>query len=159
MPVIRAEVPSPPARAGVTVAATLAVTGALLLAPGSVPEAEAASGHALAALRVAASKQGLPYRWGGTGPDGFDCSGLTQYSYKQVGKSLPRTAAQQYDRTSRTAAGSRQRGDLVFFVSGGNVYHVAMYAGGGKVWHAPKPGKTVRLEKIWTENVSYGRVH
>ncbi|MFG2294296.1 C40 family peptidase [Streptomyces sp. NPDC048603] len=136
--------------AGLTAALTLTLAGA-------APEAQAAT-HAAQAFAVAASQQGAPYRWGGTGPNGFDCSGLTQYSYKRVGKHLPRTAAQQYNRTSRIGGRSPQRGDLVFFLAGQRVYHVGMYAGGGRILHAPKPGTRVRLEKIWTGSVRYGRV-
>ncbi|NEB71586.1 C40 family peptidase, partial [Streptomyces fulvissimus] len=54
---------------------------------------------------------------------------------------------------------NRRKGDLVFFHSGGNVYHVGIYAGGGRIWHSPKSGAVVRLEKIWTGNVRYGRVN
>ncbi|MEV8533365.1 C40 family peptidase [Streptomyces sp. NPDC051211] len=152
-------VPSAATRVGVTAALTLAVAGGTMLTPGASPQAEAATAHARQALQVAASKQGAPYEWGGTGPDRFDCSGLTQYSYKQAGKSLPRTAAQQYNRTTPIGERSRRKGDLVFFLSGGQVYHVGVYAGGGRIWHSPKPGGTVRLEKIWTDSVTYGRVH
>ncbi|MEV7615060.1 C40 family peptidase [Streptomyces sp. NPDC089799] len=136
--------------AGLTAALTLTLAG-------TAPEAEAAT-RAAQAFAVAVTKQGAPYEWGGTGPNGFDCSGLTQYSYKQVGKHLPRTAAQQYNRTSRIGGRAPQRGDLVFFLAGRRVYHVGMYAGDGRILHAPKPGTRVRLEKIWTGSVRYGRV-
>ena len=53
---------------------------------------------------------------------------------------------------------SRRPGDLVFFFSGSHVYHVAMYAGHGKIWHAPKPGDRVKLVPLWTTHVRYGRV-
>ncbi|MFJ6938576.1 C40 family peptidase [Streptomyces sp. NPDC101132] len=156
--VLEKNVPSMLSRAGVTSALTLAVLGGTLLAPGAAPEARAAASPAVKALRVAASKKGSPYLWGATGPHRFDCSGLTLYSYKRAGKSLPRTAAQQYNRTTRVSAGSRQPGDLVFFHSGGSVYHVGIYAGDGRIWHSPKTGSTVRLEGIWTSSVTYGRV-
>lgn len=70
----------------------------------------------------------------------------------------PRTAQQQYNRTRHISASKRQRGDLVFFHSGSSVYHVGIYAGSGKIWHSPKTGAVVRLEKIWTRSVLYGRV-
>jgi cell wall-associated NlpC family hydrolase len=107
---------------------------------------------------VAASKQGSPYRWGAVGPGSFDCSGLTVYSFGKAGKELPRTAAQQYNRTKHVSANSRKPGDLVFFHWGSNVYHVGIYAGKGRIWHSPKTGEVVRLEKIWTSSVWYGRV-
>ncbi|GGT25686.1 glycoside hydrolase [Streptomyces kurssanovii] len=145
-------------RAGAVSALTIAAVGGTLLAPGSTAEAHAISSHASKALKVAASKKGSPYRYGGTGPSRFDCSGLTLYSYKKAGKKLPRTAQQQYNRTRHISASHRKRGDLVFFHAGGVVYHVGLYAGNGKIWHSPKTGDVVRLVKIWTKSVKYGRV-
>ncbi|KOT37620.1 glycoside hydrolase [Streptomyces caelestis] len=150
-------VPSLMARAGTASALTLAAVGGSLVVPGAASEAAAAS-TATKALNIAASKKGAPYRWGATGPYRFDCSGLTLYSFKKAGKKLPRTAAQQYNKTRHISAGSRRAGDLVFFHSGSYVYHVGIYAGKGKIWHAPKTGDVVRLQKIWTSNVWYGRV-
>lgn len=150
-------VPSLMARAGTASALTLAAVGGSLVVPGAASEAAAAS-SATKALQVAAAKKGSPYRWGATGPSRFDCSGLTLYSYKKAGKQLPRTAAQQYNKTRKVSASSRKAGDLVFFHSGQNVYHVGIYAGQNKIWHAPKTGDVVRLQKIWTRSVWYGRV-
>ncbi|MEE4543816.1 C40 family peptidase [Streptomyces sp. V4-01] len=143
--------------ASVLTAAAVAVPSLL---PGSVQSAEAAT-LAVKALNVAASKRGAPYQWGATGPYRFDCSGLTLYSFKSAGKALPRTAAAQYNSTRHVTAGSRRVGDLVFFHtgrSGASVYHVGIYAGSGRIWHAPRTGARVRLEKIWTGDVWYGRV-
>ncbi|WP_406728702.1 C40 family peptidase [Streptomyces sp. GD-15H] len=150
-------VPSLMARAGTASALTLAAVGGSIVVPGAASEATAAS-SAVKALNVAASKKGAPYRWGATGPSRFDCSGLTLYSYKKAGKQLPRTAAQQYNKTRQISATHRKVGDLVFFHSGRNIYHVGIYAGQGKIWHAPKTGDVVRLQKIWTRSVMYGRV-
>ncbi|NJQ01616.1 C40 family peptidase [Streptomyces zingiberis] len=144
-------------RAGAVSALTLAAFGGSLLAPGAAPEAQAATAGTKA-LKVAASKKGSPYKYGAAGPSRFDCSGLTQYAFKKAGKKLPRTAAAQYNKTRHISAGSRAKGDLVFFHSGGSVYHVGVYAGSGKVWHSPKAGSVVKLEKIWTKSVRYGRV-
>ncbi|KUJ70444.1 glycoside hydrolase [Streptomyces albus subsp. albus] len=145
-----------PARVSAASALTAAAIGALLV-PGLPGEAEAAT-ISLHALRVAASKQGAPYQYGATGPHRFDCSGLTLYSFKRAGKRLPRTAAQQYNHTRHIAPSARHRGDLVFFHYGGYVYHVGIYAGHGRIWHAPKTGSVVRLERIWSRGVWYGRV-
>ncbi|MFI7412745.1 C40 family peptidase [Streptomyces sp. NPDC049627] len=150
-------VPSLMVRAGTASALTLAAVGGTVVAPGLAPEAEAAT-PASKALQVAASKKGSPYKWGATGPHRFDCSGLTLYSYKKAGKKLPRTAAQQYNKTRHISASNRKAGDLVFFHSGSNVYHVGIYAGKGKIWHSPKSGDVVKLQKIWTRSVWYGRV-
>ncbi|KOU53364.1 C40 family peptidase [Streptomyces sp. WM6378] len=144
-------------RLGTVCALTLAVTGAMTLAPGSTPEANAAA-VAARALHVAASKKGSPYQFGATGPYRFDCSGLTLYSFKQAGRKLPRTAQQQYNGSRHVSASSRKAGDLVFFHSGGRVYHVGIYAGNGRIWHSPKAGTVVRLERIWSHSVLYGRV-
>lgn len=149
-------VPSLLSRAG-TASVLLAAVGGTMLAPGAVSEAHAQPAAAKA-LNVAASKKGAPYKYGASGPHRFDCSGLTVFSYKKAGKALPRTAQQQYNRTRHIAASSRKQGDLVFFHSGSRVYHVGIYAGGGKVWHSPKSGQVVRLQRIWSKSVWYGRV-
>ncbi|MFE1950347.1 C40 family peptidase [Streptomyces sp. NPDC059524] len=150
-------VPSLLSRAGTASALTLAVAGAGLMVPGAASEASAATASAKA-LQIAASKKGAPYKWGATGPHRFDCSGLTLYSFKRAGKSLPRTAAQQYNKTRHVSASTRKQGDLVFFHSGRSIYHVGIYAGKGRIWHSPKTGDVVRLQKIWTKSVWYGRV-
>ncbi|MFJ7769881.1 C40 family peptidase [Streptomyces sp. NPDC097107] len=150
-------VPSLMARAGTASALTLAAVGGSVAVPGVASEAAAAS-HATKALTIAASKKGAPYKWGAVGPSRFDCSGLTLYSFKKAGKKLPRTAAQQYNKTRHISAKNRKTGDLVFFHSGRSIYHVGIYAGKGKIWHAPKTGDVVRLQKIWTGSVWYGRV-
>ncbi|MGY0488005.1 C40 family peptidase [Streptomyces sp. WG-D5] len=150
-------VPSLLTRAGTASALTLAVAGAGLTVPGAASEASAATAS-VKALNVAASKKGAPYKWGAAGPHRFDCSGLTLYSFKRAGKKLPRTAAQQYNKTRHIKKAHRSRGDLVFFRSGGGIYHVGIYAGKGRIWHSPKSGAVVRLERIWTNSVLYGRV-
>jgi cell wall-associated NlpC family hydrolase len=149
--------PSLMARAGTASALTLAAMGGTIVVPGIASEAEAAT-VATKALTIAASKKGSPYGWGSIGPHRFDCSGLTLYSYKRAGKKLPRTADQQYNKTHHVSAKQRHPGDLVFFHSGRYVYHVGIYAGNGRLWHAPKTGDVVRLQKIWTKSVWYGRV-
>lgn len=151
-------IPNVLSRAGTASALTVAAVGGTLLAPSAAAAAPHEMSHGALALRIAATKKGVPYKWGGTGPSGFDCSGLVQYSYRRAGKKLPRTAAAQYHRTRKIARAERKRGDLVFFHSGRNVYHVGIYAGRGKVLHAPRTGAVVRLETIWTNSVWYGRV-
>lgn len=149
-------VPSLFARVGTASVLTFAV-GTTMLAPGFAHEAEAAA-HSTKALNVAASKKGSPYRYGASGPHRFDCSGLTLYSFKKAGKKLPRTAQQQYNKTRHISPSQRRRGDLVFFHAGRSIYHVGIYAGGGKIWHSPKTGAVVRLERIWSKSIWYGRV-
>ncbi|HCA87559.1 MAG TPA: glycoside hydrolase [Streptomyces sp.] len=155
--VLKQNSPTLISRAGAVSALTLAAVGGTMLTPGASVEAHAAP-HAAKALNVAASKQGSPYRFGAAGPHRFDCSGLTLYSFKRAGKKLPRTAAAQYNASRHVPASQRKRGDLVFFHSGGGVYHVGIYAGKGRIWHSPKSGSVVKLERIWTNSVRYGRV-
>jgi cell wall-associated NlpC family hydrolase len=109
-------------------------------------------------LREAAKLKGTPYRYGGTSPRGFDCSGYTGYVYKKAGKKLPRTSRQQYSATKHISRKSAQPGDLVFFRNSGGVYHVGIYAGGNMLWHASRPGRPVAKAKIWTSSVAFGRV-
>lgn len=111
-------------------------------------------GYSLAVL-VAQSQLGRPYVWGGAALQaGFDCSGLVQWSYRQIGVSLPRTAQQQFNATSRLSSEQLQAGDLVFFQiccqPPDLVTHVGVYAGAGNMLHAPAPGEVVRLESIST---------
>ena len=107
-------------------------------------------------VAVARSRAGSPYRYGATGPRAFDCSGLTQWVYKKLGKRLPRTSGAQAGAVRKVR--HPRRGDLVFFTSGGHVYHVGIYAGRHMLWHASRPGHPVAKERIWTSSVFYGRV-
>jgi cell wall-associated NlpC family hydrolase len=140
---------------------TLAVAMVLavaLTAFSPTPRAEAApraSGERV--VKIAASERGTPYRYGGTSPRGFDCSGFTQWVYARAGKRLPRTSAAQAAATRNIPRRAARRGDLVFFHSGGRVYHVGIYAGHGRLWHSPRPGQGVRLERIWTGAHFFGR--
>lgn len=109
-------------------------------------------------LKAAQSLQGTPYKYGGTSPSsGFDCSGFTSYVYAQAGVELPRTSSAQADAVQRISEGTLKTGDLVFFHNGGSVYHVAIYAGNGTVWHAPNSGGSVEQVEIWSSSVFYGR--
>lgn len=102
---------------------------------------------------------GTPYCKGGTGPNCFDCSGFTQYIYKKKGKEVARTTGGQYKQSKKIARSDAKVGDLVFFFSsGGHIYHVAIYAGNGKVLHSPKPGGVVKIEKIWSKKIQFRRL-
>jgi cell wall-associated NlpC family hydrolase len=109
-------------------------------------------------LRIAASRQGAPYVYGAAGPSTFDCSGFTQWVYTRVGRQLPHNAEAQSQSVRHVPASARRPGDLVFFSSGGHVYHVGIYAGGDSIWHSPHTGSSVHRERLWTHAVSYGRV-
>ncbi|WP_406093554.1 NlpC/P60 family protein [Kitasatospora purpeofusca] len=111
------------------------------------PAAPAANGsRAAAAIAAAESKLGAPYVYGATGPNSFDCSGLTGWAYAQAGVSLPRTSQDQANAGTRIGSdiSQAQPGDLVIFY--GDRHHVGIYVGGGQVIHAPKPGASVRYE-------------
>jgi cell wall-associated NlpC family hydrolase len=127
----------------------------------SAPKAKAVKGvsaRGASVLSVASRYVGTPYRYGGTTPRGFDCSGFTQYVYRQLGKSLPRTANQQMLATHHIARSQARAGDLVFFVSGQHAYHVAIYAGNGMIYDSPHTGASVSKRAIWDAAVVYGRV-
>lgn len=108
---------------------------------------------------------GRKYVWGGASPKtGFDCSGLVQHSYRVgAGRSLPRTAAEQYKMTEKIAASHARKGDLVFFnTRGKNVSHVGIYMGGNRFVHAPRKGKRIRHDAIsgyWKKRlIGFGRI-
>ncbi|MCW2605339.1 MAG: hypothetical protein JWO60_32 [Frankiales bacterium] len=108
-------------------------------------------------LAEAARHRGKPYRYGATGPSAFDCSGFTRYVYaKSTGKSLPHSAAAQEQMARRVSKSAARAGDLVFIQGAGD--HVGIYAGNGKMWDAPRSGKTVSLRSIWTSNYTIGRI-
>lgn len=117
-----------------------------------------------ASSRAADAARGLvgrPYVWGGVDPaSGVDCSGLVQWSFRQASVSVPRTAQQQFDATSRLGTHDLRPGDLVFFSiccqPPDVVTHVGVYLGSGRMVHAPAPGETVRVESISTP---YWRAH
>ena len=93
---------------------------------------------------------GTPYRWGGTSPKGFDCSGLVHYLYSKQGIFLPRSSRDQF--TALPAVEQPQPGDLVFFRKRGVINHVGIYVGDGKMLHAPQTGSHVRIESMEKPN-------
>jgi cell wall-associated NlpC family hydrolase len=143
----------------------LFMTGLTVLMPVSDADAavKARPGTKLFGVRVIAEAKkhrNAQYVYGASGPRKFDCSGYARYVVKRAtGKSLPRTSGAQYKATKRIAKSQVRPGDLVFFkTSSGRVYHVAIYAGGGKIWHASNPRTDITLAKIWTSRWSAGRI-
>jgi cell wall-associated NlpC family hydrolase len=114
---------------------------------GGVPViGSAGSSDAARALRTAASKLGRPYVWGAAGPSAFDCSGLVQWSYKQLGVKLPRTAAAQSHVGTPVSRSQLKPGDLVFFYS--PVSHVGIYIGNNKILNASESGQPVKISSM-----------
>ncbi|WP_246147521.1 NlpC/P60 family protein [Nonomuraea turkmeniaca] len=110
-----------------------------------------ASGNARTALEFAFAQVGKPYRYGGTGPGSFDCSGLAQAAWRSAGVSLPRTTYDQWGWGAgrRVPMDKLEPGDLLFSKGLG---HMGLYAGDGKMVHAPQTGdvvKVVDLDDYW----------
>ena len=124
----------------------------------SRPGGSFGSARGSSVLAIAARYVGIAYRYGGTTPRGFDCSGYTKYVFGQLGVSLPRTADQQMRATRRISRSEARAGDLVFMLSGGHAYHVGIYAGGGTMYDSPRTGKSISKRSIWSSNVVFGRV-
>lgn len=120
------------------------------------------AGTASSGGAIATAKQflGRSYVWGGSNPStGFDCSGLVQWSYKQAGVSLPRTASQQYLATQRISASEARVGDLVFFSYGSGVAHVGIYLGNNTMINAQNKGVVIESLDWWNQYlVGFGRI-
>jgi cell wall-associated NlpC family hydrolase len=115
--------------------------------PGSVP---APSSGAAAAVAYARAQLGKPYQYAGTGPDSFDCSGLTMMAWAQGGVSMAHGSQSQYLSFPHVPISDLQPGDLVFFGSSGpSNHHVGIYVGGGTMIEAPHTGAYVRYSSIY----------
>jgi peptidoglycan DL-endopeptidase CwlO len=111
------------------------------------------------ALEWAFAELGKPYLWGGTGPNAFDCSGLTQYVWRQAGVSIPRVAADQYSWAIPVPLSRLLPGDLVFYGTT-DIHHVGIYIGDGLMINAPYTGTVVQVSSIWWSDLAgFGRVH
>ena len=119
-----------------------AVTPARPARPASVSK----SSRGAKALAFAKKQVGDSYRYGGTGPNAWDCSGLTGGAWKAAGIRIPRTSQAQYRAGRKVSKSDLKPGDLVFFYSG--ISHVGIYAGSGKVIHASRPGKPIGYIKM-----------
>ncbi|MCQ4045537.1 NlpC/P60 family protein [Streptantibioticus rubrisoli] len=105
------------------------------------------------AIAFAKAQLGKPYVWGATGPNSYDCSGLTQAAWAAAGVTLPRTTWDQVNVGHRVAISDLQPGDLVFYYS--DISHVAMYIGNGQMIQAPHTGAVVDIQPV-TEMPIYG---
>ncbi len=143
-----------------TIAGTMAVSLAFF--------SGTASAHPLSFNQKAASYAEqfvgtVPYVYGGSSPStGFDCSGLAQYVYRHYGKSIPRTAEDQFLHFRRESKSAAWGGDLVFFHVNSNpysyVYHVGIYEGGNHMVSATDPAGGIRWQTIWSSAVTFGTI-
>ncbi|WP_328463446.1 C40 family peptidase [Actinoplanes sp. NBC_00393] len=116
-------------------------------------KAAASKAAANRVMNEAAKHKGKKYKFGAAGPKRFDCSGYTMYVYKKAaGKKLPHKAHLQQRYGKAVAKSSARPGDLIVIRKGTKGTHAGIYAGGGKMWAAPRTGKTVTKQKIWSKN-------
>uniref|UniRef100_UPI000687EEA1 C40 family peptidase n=1 Tax=Nocardia testacea TaxID=248551 RepID=UPI000687EEA1 len=109
------------------------------------------SDRAQFAVKTALAQIGDPYVWGAEGPNGFDCSGLTQYAAARAGVNIPRIANDQYRQLPAVNPRDIQPGDLIFpstSMKNGQMGHVMMYIGNGQVVHAPRTGENVKVTSL-----------
>jgi cell wall-associated NlpC family hydrolase len=132
--------------------------------PASTAAGAGSSGDAI--VSEAAQFLGVPYVWGGSTPSGFDCSGLTQYVFSQLGVALPRTAAEQEQVGTPVATlAEAEPGDLLFFEPGqngappGEAGHVAIYLGNDEMIAAPETGENVQVQTVPEEPLAIRRVN
>lgn len=145
------EVAAQAASAASFLAAVRAAGGTINVnAPATPPNATAA-----AAIAAARSRIGMPYVWGATGPDSFDCSGLTQWSYRQAGITLPRTSREQWYAGPHPTLSQLEPGDLLFFALNtsdpATIHHVTLYIGKGLMIAAPETGENVQIQPVYMQ--------
>ncbi len=116
----------------------------------SASGARVAAGNAVGerAVTIAMQQLGAPYRYGGSGPSGFDCSGLVHYSYLKAGRPVPRTTGRLWADTVAVGRSELEEGDLLFFSIEGKMQHVGLYIGDGRFVHAPSTGRRVSVASL-----------
>ena len=100
------------------------------------------------AANAALGQLGVPYRYGGNSPTGFDCSGLIEYAYASIGVSVPGTTGGLWDGLAPVGNDELRSGDILFFSIDGKMSHVGMYIGNGEFVHSPESGRTVEVESL-----------
>lgn len=112
-----------------------------------------------AVVEIAQRYLGTPYVWGGTSPSGFDCSGLVQYVFGEAGKHLPRISYQQANFGKRVSLSKLRPGDLVAWdnsTRNNGADHIAIYIGHGQIIEAPRPGLSVRIRTLGSNEGAWG---
>lgn len=137
--------------------AALALLLTLAACGGSVRPDPANDGTRRAIVLEALGQIGRPYRYGGSTPDGYDCSGLVQYVYAQVGVKVPRTTREQHTAGRKIDLADAVPGDLLFYsFSGRGIDHVAIYLGDDEAVHAPASGRSVIVAGV---HLAYWQKH
>jgi murein DD-endopeptidase len=131
-----------------------AMVGCASQAPSSTSSSSNPAKSADQAVSVALQQLGVPYRYGGSTPSGFDCSGLVYYSYARAGRNLPRTTAALWSNMQPVSKGKVQVGDILFFRISGKMSHVGMYIGNDQFVHAPSSGKVVTIASLRSDYYS-----
>ncbi|WP_052681488.1 C40 family peptidase [Saccharothrix sp. ST-888] len=132
--------------------AARAAAEAVAAAPNPSADSAWSAGGAEGVIAFARSKIGLPYIWGGEGPAGYDCSGLTMMAWQRGGKPLTHFAATQYAESTPIGYHQLRPGDLVFWTHTGraaDIYHVAIYIGDDQMIEAPRPGMAIKQASLW----------
>lgn len=141
---------------GVALASTLLMSSSADAAPTAERQRRAVGSRVLTAEHIAMNQRGDSYAYGAAGPNAFDCSGLVFYSYRRAGFAVPRTSSAQAAHTRRIAKQNMRTGDLMFFASGGGVYHAAIFLrwqhGHALMLHAPGSGRRVTVAPAWTSS-------
>jgi len=120
----------------------------LLVMAGCATNAPTPSPYGARAAAIAKGMVGVPYRYGGASPKGFDCSGLAYYAYQRVGLAIPRTSSAQKRAATSIDFSHASVGDLLFFDTRWNRRHVAIYLGDRRFVHAPSKGKQVSIGSL-----------
>lgn len=137
------------ATAWLIIAAVLFLAGCGSRAPFHDATDSLSSAQRAEIVRAALSHLDTPYRYGGTGDDGLDCSALVQRAYRQVGRGVPRSTREQARAARRVSPSRMQPGDVVFFaIDGRRISHVGIYLGDGRFIHAPGSHGRVRIEPL-----------
>ncbi|MEV8547315.1 NlpC/P60 family protein [Streptomyces sp. NPDC051572] len=102
-----------------------------------------ATGAAERAVDFALAQMGKPYVWGAVGPSSYDCSGLTSRAWAAAGHPIPRTSQAQWQGLGHVSLASARPGDLIIYFN--DATHVGLYIGGGRIVHAPRPGRSVTI--------------
>jgi cell wall-associated NlpC family hydrolase len=137
----------------------LLLAGLLGILGTTAAPAQAMTSYQYHVLQEAARHKGQAYQYGAAGPTRFVCSGFTLYVFSRFGKRLPHNSSMQYSAVRHISKSYRQPGDLIFLKdSSGHIYHVGIYAGSNRIWHAPHSGSYVKLATLWTSSYVVGRI-